>query len=260
MDINRHQLLSSAVLFERAMVLCDFNNFDNLKAILAAVPHISMREGYVPDAFVCGYGHYGEMRLYARALSPTGRYMPVPEEEMDDKKGDVNYPAMEGWGETADGRAFAPFADGQYVHNVIPIWAGNTVPPITSYLRVPFEPRAILEAVFLVDAAPLYLMHYGEGFRKKGRLVLGSLSLWSYCYPWNIDSSALLNDPRIDPFVRMSGTDQCLVGYCYWCLPKGPVQRIVRVTRRGDEGISIDVLTEELLLGWWSIPPCPGEG
>ena len=236
-------------MFERALINFNYNTFENLEALQIAHPHVSMREGYVLDAFFAGHQSFAVMKLYARSLSPTGRYMPVPAEEMEDERGDISYAAMANWDETADpDREVIPFVDGQFVHNIIPTWAGNTVPSITTYLKVPFEPRAIWEATLLVEASHLYLSHFRDGRRTNGTLVINALSLWHLCTRRGIDCSVIVNDSRIEPSVEMVSDDKCFVSYCYWCHMRGLVRKSIKVTRLEDEGISIDVLGEEILL------------
>jgi len=242
----QNKLAEAAHLFEKVIGKTDQENFSDLNPLMVAFPHLHLRDGFKLDAYYAGCEGYAVMKLYARALDSTGRYMPVAKEEMDTSTGVINWNRADTW-EASDPEMddIIPFTEGQYIHNVIPIWASATVPGIEGYLEFRFIPEAIWEAVMLADASSLYLKHRRLGCRINGMLVVDDASLCISSITAGMDRLPL-KDCGISPSVEILSESEAIVKYCFWNLRRGIAKRTIKVTKM-DSGISLETIDIESL-------------
>lgn len=248
MALQKNTLATSAHLFERVMRKMNLDSFDDLQHLMIAFPHLHMREGFKLDAYIAGSKNCAVMKLYARAVRPTGRYMPVPLNEMDDQNGHINLQQIDKWDEViCKDKEIIPFIEGQFIHNTIPFWASETVPSVADYLEMNITPKAVWEAVMLIKASPLYLQHKWEGCYNSGMLVVDIVSLWMACLSVNINCEPMTDDNRIHPSVEIISDSEAIVKYCYWNQWLGLMRKTVKVSNKG-KGITLEDLDQECIL------------
>lgn len=252
MALPKNTFAVSAHLFERVVRKIDFDTFDDLQHLMIAFPHVRMREGFKLDAYMAGSKQNAVMKLYARALKTTSRYMPVDKEEMDSPSGSINWGHIDLWGNSPDEKKeVIPFVEGQYIHNTIPSWASDTVPSVANYLELQFTPKAIWEAVMLVEASTLYLDHRWHGCYNNGMLVVDNVSLLIACLSAGIDCGPLVDDNRLQPSVDIISDTEATVRYCYWNQWIGVVRNSYKVIRK-EKGIALEDLGQDFILKYHS--------
>lgn len=261
--MGQENIFIDAVLhFEETFRGFDFNRFWDLRGLMAAFPHIRIREGFALDGYYSGDRRNAVMKLYASGLDSTDRYYPVPEELMDrlterprfvwirqqDRESSVEHidepkPKVP---------EITPFREGQFIEDTIPRKAAETVPDLENYLELDFLPIAIWEAVILLRASRLYLPHRWHGCYNNGLLVVNEKSLRTACESVNsldarsargcyIPSSGsreslklpdeLYDNLRLAPEVKLVSKEEAIVRYCYWNNWIGLTQVTVGVVR-----------------------------
>lgn len=219
---STNDMLKWAQLFVKVINKLDFDRYDNLNQLMIAVPHVRLRNGFELDGYGTGCLKYGYLKLYARSKSPSRRYTPVNLNEMDKANGAANFEQMKKWPAHTD-KDIIPFVEGQFIHNIIPLWASKTVPNISKYLEISFTPEAILEAVLLTEASALYMENEWLESPYLGELVI---------------------DDAHAPKVTMDSEDCALVEYYYRTKLEGTIRANVMVIQE-DNGLFIETFRKD---------------
>lgn len=226
MKKEKNNLAASAHLFERVVRKINFNTFDDLQPLMVAFPHIHMRDDFKLDGYNAGEAINAVLKLYARKIGTKSRYNPGEKD-------------------------LTPFVEGQYIHNTIPSHASNTVPSVAEYLKLPFTPVAIWEAVMLVVASRLYLKHRGHGCYNNGMMVVDNVSLWMASLSVGVDCKSLINDSRIPPTIDIISDQEAIVRYCYWNDWSGLIRLTIVVSRK-EKGIACNITGKEVIIEYHS--------
>lgn len=204
-----------------------FESFQDLMPLIEPLKHISIRQGYVLDGFMCGDERNGSFQLYVCKEGSVIPYQPFTESAT--KK----YNPKCAWDYMPKEEDIIPYSDEKYIEGTIPYVAAKTIPSIYDYIELPFHPLSIWEA-YLPTLASGYLPKRWHGCYGIIDVITGKDSLIEACKD-AVDCSELIEDPRIIPFVHMISGDEAEVSYCYFSAWGGVIHATVPVqkTERG---------------------------
>lgn len=199
----------------------NFKEFQDLMPLVEPLKHISIRQGYVLDGFMCGDERNGSFQLYVCKDGSNIRYQPFTE------SASKKYNPECSWDYMLKDDDIIPYSDEKYIEGTIPYHAAKTVPSIYDYIELPFHPLSIWEA-YLPTLAEGYLPKRWHGCYGMIDVITGNESLIEAC-KGAVDCSGLIDDPRIIPFVHMISDNEAEISYCYFSGWGGVIHNTVPV-------------------------------
>ena len=217
----------------------NFKEFQDLMPLIEPLKHISIRQGYVLDGFMCGDERNGSFQLYVCKEGSNIQYHPLTE------SASKKYNPDRSWDYFPKDEDVIPYSDEKYIEGTIPYFAAKTVPSIYDYIELPFHPLSIWEA-YLPTLAMGYLPKRWHGCYGMIDVITGNDSLIEACKD-AVDCSGLIDDPRIIPFVQLVSDEEAEVSYCYFSAWGGVIHATVSA-QKTERGVNFGEKKRETLI------------
>ena len=197
----------------------DFGCFDDLMPLMEPLDCLSIRQGYVLDAFRCGNDMGSRSQLYCRKERSEIMYLEPKEDEWQTRKGRLQFRLDED-------KELPPYTDDMYLQGMYRGAVSDLIPEIWPYITAEFSAMAVWQCYLLHIASSSFLplgWHaiYGE---RNNIFVPSNLK------GLKVDCSEYYDDPLVFPSVELTGDNEAIVSCCYWNDWQGLIRETVKVT------------------------------
>ena len=195
----------------------NFKCFDDLMPLLEPLDCLSMRQGYVLDAFQCGDRIGSRLQLYC---CKEGSEIMFQEPKEDEKQKKGRWPFGR-----AKKKELPPYTDDMYLQGMYSPAVSGLIPEIWSYITAEFLPMAAWQCYLLRSAQ--YIMP------RNWHAIYGSrdyIFVPSDLKGLSADCSQYYDDPSVFPSVELTDDNEAVVSCCYWNDWQGLIRETVKVT------------------------------
>ena len=196
----------------------DFGCFDDLMPLMEPLDCLSIRQGYVLDAFEFGDSLGSYFKLYCRKEGSEIMYQ-EPKEDVMQKNGRVLF-------RLAENKELPPYTDDMYLQGMYSHAVSELIPEIWPYITAEFSSMAVWQC-YLLHIASSSFMSLGWRPKYPNR---DNIFVPSDLKGVRADCSEYYDDPQVLPSVELTGDNEAVVSCCYWNYRQGLVREAVKVT------------------------------
>jgi len=193
-DNQESQLAIVGQDFISAIENFDFERFDDIMPILKPLYKISVRDGYVVDAFKSGDRWGSTFRLYACRRDAICKYEPYANND-----------------EAKQGKNIVPYHDTMWISGLLDISVSKQIPSVFNSLTIPFDEMGIWQAYLLSIAPTLMPKDWHGGY--SDRLYIFHLSTLNSL---PVSCSDYYEDASLLPHIRIIDNNHAEVVCTYW--------------------------------------------